>query len=303
MQVSPYQAAPAQAMPMQAAPGQMGYQNGIRLQQYQVAQATNPNQPAVPADPSTFNGPAASGPMNNGPQQIVPLQPAQQQPFAAPQAGMQPGFAPQMQMAPQGMAPQYAAPQYGPAQPMPAYAGPALPIQQAPQGVRPYVPAPPQPVPAGPINPPSQVSTVYGYSDTGARPPGTLGKTYMRPTRMIDWDKHPRIGMLDVEVIDTLRAGLASDVKIKVTARDMYNYFKPLEGFRGDDGIWHFESDPLLTTVPNIYDVKFELIREQTVFEKRYGRVFEKTVERNLGSLGTQRVRLIPGRIVDLVYY
>lgn len=241
-------------------------------------------------------------------QQIVPL-PAQQQFQAAPQVGMQPGFAPQM-AAPQGMplqqqfaAPQYGDPQYGAAQPMPAYAGPALPIQQVPQGVTPYVQAPPQPVPAGPVNPPTSVSTVYGYSDTGARPPGTLGKTYMRPTRMIDWDKHPRIGMLDVEVIDTLRAGLASDVKIKVTARDMYNNFKPLEGFRGDDGIWHFESDPLLSTLPNIYDVKFELIREQTVFEKRYGRVFEKTVQQNLGNLGTQRVRLIPGRIVDLVYY
>tara|TARA_R110002072_G_scaffold302710_2_gene487889 strand:+ start:527552 stop:528451 length:900 start_codon:yes stop_codon:yes gene_type:complete len=299
MQTVPYQTAPAQALPMQAAPGQVGYPNGIQLQQYQVAQATDPSQPAVPADPGVFNGQVGAG--VNAPQQIVPLNPGQQPFQAAPQAGMQPGFAPQT-AGPQ-MAPQYAAPQYGPAQPMPAYAGPALPIQQVPQGVPPYVPAPPQPVPAGPINPPSQISTVYGYTDTGARPPGTLGRTYMRPTRMIDWDKHPRIGMLDVEVIDTLRAGLASDVKIKVTARDMYNYFKPLEGFRGDDNVWHFESDPLLTTVPNVYDVKFELVREQTVFEKRYGRVFEKTVEENLGSLGTQRVRLIPGRIVDLVYY
>jgi hypothetical protein len=309
MRTVPYQAGPGQAMPMQAAPGMVGYQNGIQngiqQQQYQVAQATNPNPPAVPADPGVFNGQGGAAGVN-APQQIVPLQPGQQQFQAAPQAGMQPGYAPQMaapQMAPQYAAPQYGVQQYGPAQQMPAYAGPALPIQQVPQGFTPYVQAPPRPVPAGPINPPSSVSTVYGYSDTGARPPGTLGKTYMRPTRMIDWDKHPRIGMLDVEVIDTLRAGLASDVKIKVTSRDMYNYFKPLEGFRGDDGIWHFESDPLLTTVPNIYDVKFELIRERTVFEKRYGRVFEKTVEENLGSLGTQRVRLIPGRIVDLVYY
>lgn len=308
MQAVPYQAAPAQqAMPMPAAPGQIGYpnglQNGIQLQQYQVAPATSPNQPAVPADPGVFNGQAGAVPQANAVQQIVPLQPAQQ-PLAAPPAGLQPGFAPQM-VAPQGVPfqQQYVAPQYGLAQPMRAYAGPALPIQQVPQGVTPYGQAPPQPVPAGPINPPSSVSTVYGYSDTGARPPGTLGKTYMRPTRMIDWDKHPRIGMLDVEVIDTLRAGLASDVKIKVTARDTYNYFKPLEGFRGDDGVWHFESDPLLSTMPNIYDVKFTLVREQTVFEKRYGRVFEKTIEQNLGSLGTQRVRLIPGRIVDLVYY
>jgi len=190
-------------------------------------------------------------------------------------------------VAPQFSGQQFAAPQYGAAQAMPAYAGPALPIQAAPQAVTSFAQTPAQPVPAGPVAPPSQVSTVYGYSDSPGVPSGTLGKTYMRPTRMIDWDKHPRIGMLDVEVIDTLRVGLPSDVKIKITARDMYNYFKPLEGFRGDDGIWHFESDPLLTTVPNIYDVKFELIRERTVFERRYGRVFETTVEDNLGTLST----------------
>jgi hypothetical protein len=285
---------------MQAAPGSAGYPAQIQLQQYQVAQSTVASQPAIPMDPSALNGQVAPGTILN--QQMLPLQPTPQQYQAAPQ-----GYGPQM-AAPQYGAPQMAAPQYGVPQGLAPqmgapYAGPALPVQQAPQGVIPYAAAPPQPVPAGPVAPPSQVSTVYGYSDSPGVPPGTLGKTYMRPTRMIDWDEHPRIGMLDVEVIDTLRAGLASDVKIKVTARDMYNNFKPLEGYRGDDGVWHFKSDPLLTTVPNIYDVKFELIRERAVFEKRYGRVFERTVEDNLGTLGTQRIRLIPGRIVDLVYY
>jgi len=292
---------------MPVAPGQVvyphGLQNGIQLQQYQVAQATSPNQPAVPADPGIFNGQAGAAPQANAPQQIVPMQPAQQ-PLAAPPADCNRDLLRKWSLHKEyhcsSNTPLYSTDRH---QPMRAYAGPALPIQQVPQVVTPYGQAPPQPVPAGPINPPSSVSTVYGYSDTGARPPGTLGKTYMRPTRMIDWDKHPRIGMLDVEIIDTLRAGLAADVKIKVTARDTYNHFKPLEGFRGDDGVWHFESDPLLPTVPNIYDVKFTLVREQTVFEKRYGRVFEKTIEQNLGSLGTQRVRLIPGRIVDMVYY
>lgn len=109
-------------MPMQAAPGQLGYpagtQNGIQLQQYQVAQGIAPgqpapNQPAVPADPGVFNNTQAGTPgAANTQQQIVPLQPApQQQLQAAPQAGMQPGFAPQMQMSPQGMAPQSMAPQ------------------------------------------------------------------------------------------------------------------------------------------------------------------------------------------------
>jgi len=222
-----------------------------------------------------------------------------QQIQAVPQAAVQPpGFVPQTQ--PQGVAPQLATPQYGAVKPVPAYTGQALPVQPAPQAVTPFVQAPAVPAPVAPS---AQISTVYGFTDSPGIPPGTLGKTYMRPTRLIDWDKHPRIGMVDVEVLDTLRVGLAADVKIKVTARDMYNYFKPLEGYRGDDGIWHFESDPLLPSVPNIYDVKFELIRERTVFEKRYGRVFEKTVEDKLGTLGTQRIRLIPGRIVDLVYY
>ena len=83
----------------------------------------------------------------------------------------------------------------------------------------------------------------------------------------------------------------------------MYGNFKPLEGYRGADGIWHFESDPLLPTVPHIYNVHFELIREETIEEIRYGRRFKRVIERNLGSLGVRRVRLIPGRIVDLIFY
>ncbi|MFP6765041.1 MAG: hypothetical protein VB858_15545 [Planctomycetaceae bacterium] len=139
--------------------------------------------------------------------------------------------------------------------------------------------------------------------DTSKPPPGTLGRTYMRPTRMVPWDTHPRVGMLDVEILDTMRQGLARDVKIKVHAEDMYGNFKPLEGYRGADGIWHFESDPLLPTVPHIYNVHFELIREEMVEEIRYGRRFQRLVERNLGSLGVRRIRLIPGRIVDLIFY
>ena len=120
---------------------------------------------------------------------------------------------------------------------------------------------------------------------------------------MIAHDKPPRVGMLDVEVLDSVRVGLAPDVKVKVTARDMYNNFEPLEGYFGEDKVWHFESEPLLPTVPHIYDVTFELIRERTEYERRYGRLFEKLVEDKLGTLGVRRIRLIPGRIVDLVFY
>ena len=130
----------------------------------------------------------------------------------------------------------------------------------------------------------------------------------MRPTRMIDWDKHPRIGMLDVEVIDTLRAGLASDVKIKVTARDMYNNFKPLEGFRGDDNVWHFESDPLLTTVPNLYNVKFELVRERKLYElipgkKKSSRLEASGVAVVNDSTAAMCPRMVPERIASCVFF
>ena len=104
-------------------------------------------------------------------------------------------------------------------------------------------------------------------------------------------------------MLDTLRHGLAHDVEIKVTARDIYNHFKPLEGYLGDDEVWHFESEPLLPTVPHIYDVKFELIRKRIEEERRYGRLFQREVEDKLGTLGIRRIRLIPGRIVDLVMY
>lgn len=120
---------------------------------------------------------------------------------------------------------------------------------------------------------------------------------------MLDWDKHPRVGQLDVEILDTLRVGLADDVRIKVTARDMYNHFKPLEGYLGEGNVWHFSSEPLVPTVPHVYDVRFELIRERTEVERRYGRLFERIVEDNLGVLGNRRIRLIPGRTVDLVLY
>ena len=121
---------------------------------------------------------------------------------------------------------------------------------------------------------------------------------------MVAWDKHPRTGMLDVEILDNLKQGLAHDVKIRVMAEDMYGNYKPLEGFRGADDVWHLESDhPLLPTVPHIYNVRVELYRPFVVDEFRYGRRFQRILEKDLGTLAVRRVRLIPGRIVDLVVY
>jgi hypothetical protein len=162
---------------------------------------------------------------------------------------------------------------------------------------------PPPPAPAPPVRMAPGVARYQAFSDKPGPPPGTLGKTYLRPTRLIAWDKHPRIGMLDVEVLDSMRVGLAHDVKIKVITQDIYNNNKPLVGYFGEDSVWHFESDPLLPVVPHIYDIRFELIRERRVQEMRYGRMFERIIEDKLGTIGIRRVRLIPGRIVDLILY
>jgi hypothetical protein len=154
-----------------------------------------------------------------------------------------------------------------------------------------------------PVRTAPNVARYQAFSDKPGPPPGTLGKTYQRPSRLLAWDKHPRVGMVDVEVLDSVRVGLAHDVKIKVITKDIYNNNKPLEGFFGEDGVWHFESDPLLPLVPHIYDVRFELVRERRIQEMRYGRMFERIKEDKLGTIGIRRIRLIPGRIVDLVLY
>ena len=272
-------------------------------------QAVNPDallDDAQPVDPAPAAPVATPGAANG----LTPVQPRSPQPFAPQPFAPQP-FAPQplpaapgyFAPAPLGANPGAVFPQapgYG--QPAPGYpqAGPGY-GAPSPNATSPYVMAP-QPYGAGPRSP-AHNSKIYGFDDSAKRPPGTLGKTYQRPTRMLDWDKHPRVGQLDVEILDTLRVGLARDVEIKVTAKDMYNNFKPLEGYLGEDNVWHFESEPLVPTVPHIDDVRFELIRERSEFERRYGRLFERIVEDKLGVLGVRRIRLIPGRIVDLVFY
>lgn len=314
----------------------------IQLQQYTVAQAApaaaDPGppaqtpatagqaQPPIPAQPQqqgTSNAPVAPPAVQSHP--VQPQASAPPQPGAgvliAPQAQQQQlqlqlqqlqaqQFQIQQQLQLQQQAQQLQLQQQS--QPVPQAQGivPVTPNAAAvPYATMPQQLAVPQqlaapPAPVVPTAIPHRGAYVYGFDDDGTKPPpGTLGRTYQRPTRMIAWDKPPRVGMLDVEVLDSVRTGLAPDVKVKVTARDMYNNFKPLEGYLGDDKVWHFESEPLLPTVPHIYDITFELIRERTEYERRYGRLFEKVVEDKLGTLGVRRIRLIPGRIVDLVFY
>ena len=103
-------------------------------------------------------------------------------------------------------------------------------------------------------------------------PPGTLGRTYQRPSRPIPVDKHPRIGIVDV------RARGATAIKVFGT-----NEYRTKDGFSGfqdrkDPSIWRLESEPLVPGVPHIYRVV-----------AKYGEASRE-----------QYIRLVPGRIVTL---
>ncbi|HID20848.1 MAG TPA: hypothetical protein EYP14_00395 [Planctomycetaceae bacterium] len=135
--------------------------------------------------------------------------------------------------------------------------------------------------------------------------PGTLGLTYRQPSRPVPWDKHPRTGMVEVTILDETRERLAKeypDAELKVTVSDIRNFFKPLDGYLGKDGLWHFESDPLYPGIPHIYDVKFEMIRKVHKVEIKYGHRVEYDEEHKVDDLGFRRIRLIPGRIVEVSF-
>lgn len=133
----------------------------------------------------------------------------------------------------------------------------------------------PVPVPASvrqqaPHRQPLQVSAV--------RPPGTLGKTYYRASREVPADKHPRIAMIDV-------------IAKNATQVDVYNITPhretdAVEGFENQltEGLWQFETNPLIPGLPNIYKVVFRFSDEPNAPETvRY-------------------IRLIPGRVVQITY-
>jgi hypothetical protein len=99
-------------------------------------------------------------------------------------------------------------------------------------------------------------------------PPGTLTLTYLRPSRPVPEEKHPRLGMLEV----VAPAGAI------VAVQGMKGYF-------GEDCLWHFESkEPLIPGVPHIYHVVSSMpgVGRQTA--------------------DVRVVRLIPGRIVSLEF-
>ena len=135
-----------------------------------------------------------------------------------------------------------------------------------------------------------------------APPPGTLGRTYIKTSRRVPWDKHPRTAMVEIEVDETVLSSVPQDLQLKISVQDVNEYLGPLNGFRGDDGKWHFESEPLLPGVPHIHRCNFEVVRLTTKVERLYGQRIETQSEEKIRDLGTRTIRLISGRIVDLKF-
>lgn len=131
---------------------------------------------------------------------------------------------------------------------------------------------------------------------------GSLGMTYHLPSRRVNSDKHPRVGLLEISVGDDLFNSLKAGEEIKVSVEDEAGHFDELEGYFGDDDKWHFESEPLNTGIPHIYDVKFEVVRMDKKRERKGDKFIETEVEKKVRDIGLRRLRLIPARTVYLNY-
>ncbi len=131
---------------------------------------------------------------------------------------------------------------------------------------------------------------------------GTLGRTYQLPSKRVNSTKHTRVGLLEISVSDDTFRHLAADEEIKVTVEDEAGHFDELEGFFGEDEKWHFESEPLYTGIPHIYDVKFEIVRTDKKREQKGDKMIVREIETKVRDIGIRRLRLIPGRTVYLNY-
>ncbi len=108
--------------------------------------------------------------------------------------------------------------------------------------------------------PPHIVTDRFGF----APPPGTLGQTYKRRSRILEENKHPRIGVVEVYLPE----------EVDVTARGLKS--------KWTGKVWRLESDSLLPGIPHIYEIKAS-----------WGEGTQPQV---------RTVRLIMGRIVDLEF-
>lgn len=140
----------------------------------------------------------------------------------------------------------------------------ALSPRSNPQSLVPFDPTPPgSPATPGLIGLPMPGATDrHGF----APPPGTLGQTYHRRSRLIDDDKHPRMAGVDVHLSENYDVS-AKGLKSKWTGK-----------------VWHLSTDTLLPGIPHIYEVVAEWGPEETKQRE------------------TRSVRLIMNRVVDLEF-
>lgn len=124
------------------------------------------------------------------------------------------------------------------------------------------LPISPAPLTNGAISGPIAGTDRYGI----APPPGTLGQTYQRRSRMIDDDKHPRMAGVDVHLSENYDVS-AKGLKAKWTGK-----------------VWHLSTESLHPGIPHIYEVKAEWGPEDAKQSQ------------------TRSVRLIMNRIVDLEF-
>lgn len=223
--------------------------------------APAPNAPS-PISPGTVPAPDKLAPVPDPNSQAVPPSTSSGVTTAPMPLGSRPNLAPR---APLGF-------HYGEQERLDALTNPPprpLPTVPYPGNSGPALPPGTIAVPASPTL--AADGTVVGDPAPGAvaadrfglvPPPGTLGQTYKRRTRVLEDAKHPRVGVVEVnlpEGVDVTAVGLKS----KWTGK-----------------VWRLESDALLPGIPHIYEIKAS-----------WGEGTEPQV---------RTVRLIMGRIVDL---
>ncbi len=103
---------------------------------------------------------------------------------------------------------------------------------------------------------------------TVSPPPGTLGQTYKKRSRLIPNDKHPRVGMVEIK-------GITHGCDVNIDG---------MKGYITESGTWMFESKrPLLPHRKHVYRIE---VKQSVDQQKPDVRV----------------IRLIPGRVVDFQY-
>jgi hypothetical protein len=119
-----------------------------------------------------------------------------------------------------------------------------------------------QPMPALDPNAPMSATDRFGFTP----PPGTLGHTYHRRSRVLEDKVHPRVGIVEVHLSENYDVS-DKGLKSKWTGKH-----------------WELVSDPLLPGVPHIFEIKAE-----------WGPEKDRKKE-------VRTVRLIMGRAVDLEF-